>query len=60
MFRREMRGGAERIGIEHDDVVAHGARGGGEHATELPAAEQAECAAGQNHFLFGSGGSVMA
>ena len=36
------------VGIEHDDVVAQGARGNHEHAPELTAAEHAEFAAGKN------------
>ena len=35
-------GGAGQIGVQHHDLVAHGARGDREHAAELAAAEDAE------------------
>jgi hypothetical protein len=34
-------------------VVAHAARGGDKHTPELPAAEQPESSAGQDHFFCG-------
>ena len=41
-------GRAGEIGVEHHDLVAHGARGDGEHAAELAAAEDAQRGARQN------------
>src|SRR3569623_2437399 len=45
---RHLPGRAGEIGVEHHDLVAHGARGDGEHAAELAAAQNTEGGAGQD------------
>ena len=52
MFAGETTGRAARIGIEYDDLVAHGARRSDEHAPQLSAAKHAEGTTGKNGHLF--------
>ncbi len=49
-------GGTVRVRVEYPDPVAHAARGNGEHAAQLAAAQHAEYGVGENH---GFGGSSM-
>jgi hypothetical protein len=50
----DLAGRAARVAIEHDDAIAHAARGDRQHAAELAAAEDADGGAGQQRTLPGS------
>src|SRR5205807_8346693 len=54
VVRGEFRGGRVRVGIEHGDLVAERARGGGEHSPQLAASEEAQRGTGKDHRTSGS------